>query len=180
LACAGRVAAIPLDALDSARQWRVKRIDFSGNKKISKDELDEIMTTKERPWYRFWEDRPVFDPVTFGTDLERLQRLYESRGFYGTTLSPDLEVDEADALVTAHIAVHEVVPVVITEIDVQVAGNGSAQKPPPFPQELPVKRGQIFREADYQQAEQVLRAAFLENGYAFVKTERHAEVDLDQ
>ena len=135
-------------------------IDFSGNKKISKDELDEIMTTKERPWYRFWEDRPVFDPVTFGTDLERLQRLYESRGFYGTTLSPDLEVDEADALVTAHIAVHEAVPVVITEIDVQVAGNGSAQKPPPFPQELPVKRGQIFREADYQQAEQVLRAAF--------------------
>ena len=138
------------------------------------------MTTKERPWYRFWEDRPVFDPVTFGTDLERLQRLYESRGFYGTTLSPDLEVDEADALVTAHIAVHEAVPVVITEIDVQVAGNGSAQKPPPFPQELPVKRGQVFREADYQQAEQVLRAAFLENGYAFVKTERHAEVDLDQ
>ena len=103
LACAGSVAAIPLDALDSARQWRVKDIDFSGNKKISKDELDEIMTTKERPWYRFWEDRPVFDPVTFGTDLERLQRLYESRGFYGTSLSPDLEVDEADALMTAHI-----------------------------------------------------------------------------
>jgi outer membrane protein insertion porin family len=180
LACAGSVAAIPLDALDNARQWRVKDIDFSGNKKISKDELSELMTTKERPWYRFWEDRPVFDPVTFGTDLERLQRLYESRGFYGTTLSPDLEVDEADTLVTAHIAVHEVVPVVITEIDVQVAGNGSAPKPPPFPQELPVKRGQIFREADYQQAEQVLRAAFLENGYAFVKTERHAEVDLDQ
>lgn len=122
----------------------------------------------------------MFDPVTFGADLERLQRLYESRGFYGTTLSHDLEVDEAEELVTAHITVHEAIPVVISAIDVQVAGDGARQTPPPFPQELPVKRGQIFREADYQQAEQVLRAAFLENGYAFVKTERHAEVDLDQ
>ncbi|HEY7221588.1 MAG TPA: BamA/TamA family outer membrane protein, partial [Candidatus Binatia bacterium] len=108
------------------------------------------------------------------------QRLYESRNYYSTTLSHDLEVDDAEGIVTAHITVHEAVPVVITEIDVQVAGDGSRQTPPPFPQELPVKRGQVFRESDYQQAEQVLRSAFLENGYAFVKTERHAEVDLDQ
>ncbi len=138
------------------------------------------MTTQERPWYRFWSDRPVFDAVTFSADLERLRRLYESRGFYGTTLSHDLELDETDALVTAHITVHEAVPVVISEIDVQVAGEGTGQQPPPFPQELPVKREQVFRESDYQQAEQVLRAEFLEHGYAFVKTERHAEVDLDR
>ena len=137
------------------------------------------MTTRERPWYRFWSDRPAFDPVTFGTDLERLERLYESRGYYGTTVSNDLEVDEAEGLVTAHISVHEMVPAVISEIDVQVSRDGADQKEPPFPKELPVKRGQIFQESDYQKAEQVLRTAFLENGYAYVKTERHAEVDLD-
>jgi outer membrane protein assembly complex protein YaeT len=176
----GSAGAITLDGLDSGRAWKLKGIDFAGNQKISTGDLLDVMTTRERPWYRFWSDRPAFDPVTFGTDLERLERLYESRGYYGTTVSHDLEVDDADGLVTAHISVHEVVPTVISEIDVQVIGAADNQKEPPFPKELPVKRGQIFREADYQQAEQVLRTAFLENGYAHVKTERHAEVDLDR
>jgi outer membrane protein assembly complex protein YaeT len=176
---ASSAGAIPLDGLDSGRAWKLKGIDFAGNEKISADDLLGVMTTRERPWYRFWSDRPVFDPVTFGTDLERLERLYESRGYYGTTVSNDLEVDDAEGLITAHISVHEVVPAVISEIDVQVSKDGADQKEPPFPKELPVKRGQVFRESDYQQAEQVLRTAFLENGYAFVKTERHAEVDLD-
>src|SRR5689334_17380613 len=162
---AGSAGAIPLEGLDSGRAWKLKDIDFAGNQKISTDDLLAVMTTRERPWYRFWSDRPAFDPVTFGTDLERLERLYESRGYYGTTVLNDLEVDEMEGLVTAHISVHEMVPAVISEIDVQVSKDGADQKEPPFPEELPVKRGQIFQEADYQKAEQVLRTSFLENGY---------------
>ena len=54
------------------------------------------------------------------------------------------------------------------------------QQPPPLPKELPVKQGAVFREAEYQQAEQVLRRFFLEHGYAHVKAERKAEVDVDE
>jgi len=177
---AGSAGAIPLEGLDSGRAWKLKGLDFFGNRNISADDLEDVMTTRERPWYRFWSERPAFDPVTFGTDLERIERLYESRGYYGTSVSHDLEVDPAEGLITAHITVREVVPTVISEIDVQVTNTGADRKEPPFPKELPVKRGEIFREADYQQGEQALRTAFLENGYAFVKTERHAEVDLDR
>jgi outer membrane protein insertion porin family len=173
-------SAILLDALDPSRQWRVERIEFSGNKILTSDELSDALVTKARPWYRVWEDRPVFDPITFGSDLERLQRFYESRGYYGTTVTYDLSVDEDRGLVGARIEVREGAPVLISEIDVEVAGSESDRKPPPLPKELPVKRGEIFREAEYQQAEQVLRASFLENGYAHVKTERGAEVDLDE
>jgi outer membrane protein assembly complex protein YaeT len=171
--------AVLLDALDPARQWRVERIEFSGNKLFSADELNETLTTKTRPWYRFWEDRPVFDPVAFASDLERLQRFYESKGYYDTTVTYDLNVDDAHGLITARIMVHEVTPVLISDIDVQVTG-GPGQQPPPLPEQLPVKRGAVFREADYQQGEQVLRGFFLDHGYAHVKTERKAEVDLDE
>ena len=68
-------------------QWRVQRIEFFGNKQFDGDELSSAIVTKERPWYRFWEDRPEFDPVTFETDLERLRRFYESRGYYSTDVS---------------------------------------------------------------------------------------------
>jgi outer membrane protein assembly complex protein YaeT len=171
--------AVLLDALDPARQWRVERIEFSGNKVFSDDELGEVMVTKSRAWYRIWEDRPVFDPIAFATDLERLQRFYESKGYYETTVTYDLDVDDVRELITVRIAVREVAPVLISDIDVEIAG-GPGQQQPPLPEQLPVKRGAVFREAEYQQAEQVLRNFFLDHGYAHVKTERKAEVDLDK
>jgi outer membrane protein assembly complex protein YaeT len=176
----GSASAILLDALDVSREWRVDRIEFSGNKVLTADELSDAIATKTRPWYRFWEDRPVFDPVSFGSDLERLHRFYESRGYYGTTVTYDLTVDNDRGLITAQIEVREGPPVLISDIDVEVTTTAADKKAPPFPKELPVKRGEIFREAEYQQAEQLLRGVFLENGYAHVKTERKAEVDLDQ
>jgi outer membrane protein assembly complex protein YaeT len=176
----GSASAILLDALDVSREWRVDRIEFSGNKVLTTDELGDAIATKARPWYRFWEDRPVFDPVGFGSDLERLQRFYESRGYYGTTVTYDLTVDNERGFISVQIEVREGQPVLISDIDVEVATTAADKKEPPFPKELPVKRGEIFREAEYQQAEQLLRGVFLENGYAHVKTERKAEVDLDQ
>jgi len=171
--------AVLLDALDPARQWRVERVEFVGNEKFPHDELSDAIVTKARSWYRVWEERPAFDPTTFSSDLERLQRFYEAKGYYGTTVTYDLAVDNDRGLVTARVEVKEGQPVLISEIDVGVAASEPGQKPP-LPETLPVKRGEIFREADYQQAEQALRGALLENGYAHVKTERRAEVDLDE
>jgi outer membrane protein assembly complex protein YaeT len=176
----GSASAILIDALDTSREWRVDRIEFSGNKVLTADELSDAIATKTRPWYRFWEDRPVFDPVTFGNDLERLRRFYESRGYYGTIVTYDLSVDNERGFITAQIEVREGPAVLISDIDVEVVTTAADKKPPPFPKELPVKRGEIFREVEYQQAEQLLRGVFLENGHAHVKTERKAEVDLDQ
>ncbi|HSK30172.1 MAG TPA: BamA/TamA family outer membrane protein, partial [Candidatus Limnocylindria bacterium] len=173
--------AVPVDALDPNRQWRVERIELSGNRVFSDDELKGVIVTKERPWYRFWNERPAFDPVTFGTDLERLQRFYEARGYYDTTVAYDLDIDENRGLVAARVEIREgLPPVLITAIDVEVSADPQVQTPPPLPEQLPVKRGEIFNESEYQQAEQVLRGSFLRSGHAHVKSERRAEVDLDE
>lgn len=181
LALAQSSNAVPIDALDPNRRWRVGRIELSGNRVFADSELKDVIVTRERPWYRFWDERPEFDPIAFGTDLERLQRYYEARGYYETTVSYDLEVDEERGLVSARVEIHEgLPPVLISAIDVEVAADPQTLKPPPLPDELPVKRGEPFREAEYQQAEQVLRAAFLRRGHAHVQSERRAEVDLDE
>ncbi len=173
-------SAILIDALDPARQWRVEQIEFSGNKKFSADELGAAIVTTTRPWYRFWEERPVFDPITFDTDLERLRRFYEARGYYDAAVTYDLSVDDEGGLVSARIALHEGRPVLISQVDVAVRATDPSQKPPSLPESLPVKRGDVFSEAEYQQAEQNLRNSFLEEGYAHAQTERKAEVDLDE
>ena len=174
----GRACAVLIDALDTTREWKVQRIEFFGNQAFSADELSEAMSTKARAWYRVWEDRPSFDPITFQNDLEKLQRFYESKGYYGTTVAYDLEVDESKSAITARISIDEAPPVLISAVDIEVSGDGRAQTA--LPKELPVKQGAVFSEAEYQQSEQILRTVFLDHGYAHVKTERKAQVNVDE
>jgi len=173
-----RACAVLTDALDTTREWKVQGIEFFGNQAFSADELSEAMSTKARAWYRVWEDRPPFDPITFQNDLEKLQRFYESKGYYGTTVAYDLEVDESKSAITARISIDEAPPVLISAVDIEVSGDRSALAA--LPKELPVKQGAVFREAEYQQGEQILRTFFLEHGYAHVKTERKAVVNVDE
>jgi outer membrane protein assembly complex protein YaeT len=173
-----RASAVLIDALDTTREWKVEAIEFSGNKTFSVDELSEAISTKARAWYRIWEDRPPFDPITFQNDLEKLQRFYESKGYYGTTVTYDLDVDESESAITARISIDEAPPVLISVVDIEVSGDRSVL--PALPKELPVKQGAVFSEAEYQQGEQILRTFFLEHGYAHVKTERKAQVNVDE
>ena len=173
-----RAFAVLTDALDTTREWKVQGIEFFGNQAFSADELSEAMSTKARAWYRVWEDRPPFDPITFQNDLEKLRRFYESKGYYGTTVAYDLEVDESKSAITARISIDEAPPVLISAVDIEVSGDRSALAA--LPKELPVKQGAVFREAEYQQGEQVLRTFFLEHGFAHVKTERKAVVNVDE
>ncbi|MGH7871710.1 MAG: outer membrane protein assembly factor BamA [Candidatus Binatia bacterium] len=175
-----RASAVLLDALEPGRPWRVQRVELFGNKQFAGGELSAAIVTKERPWYRFWEDRPEFDSVTFETDLERLRRFYESRGYYGTEVSYDLQADTENSLLAVRFDIRESGPVLVSAIDVEVPREGTTQKPPPLPDSLPIKRGDVFNEAEYQKAEQILRTILLDEGYAHVKTERKAEVDLEQ
>ncbi|HKY07703.1 MAG TPA: POTRA domain-containing protein, partial [Candidatus Binatia bacterium] len=172
--------AVLIDALDATRQWKVADIQFLGNEKFPEDSLRAVILTKERPWYRFWEDRPPFDPVTFTTDLERLRRFYEAEGYYGAAVTYDLDPDQERELLTIRIKMREGAPVIIAEIDVAVTVRETEPNPPALPDELPVKRGQVFREVEYQQAEQTLRSTFLNGGYAHVQSQRKAEVNVDE
>lgn len=171
------VYAIPLDALDTGKDWRVDKLHLSGRGIFTEDELRAELLTKDRPWYRFWGERPSFDPVTFESDLERLRRYYESRGYYDVVIEHDLAIDEESERVSVEIRIKETPPVLIAEIDVAVTGDLAPGERPALPETVAVKSGAVFRESDYQLGEQQLRDVFLRGGFAHVATTRKAEVD---
>ena len=172
--------AIPLEALDDTKEWRVEKINLSGDKLFPEDELLAELLTKARPWYRPWDDRPEFDSVTFENDLERLRRFYEARGYYGAEIGHDLTVNDAESLVTIEISVKEGSPIVVAEINVEVMGELPEGDRPALPETLPINSGEVFQEANYQRAEQVLRGVFLRNGYAHAESTRKAEINTDE
>ena len=165
--------AVQLENLDTTRPWRIRDVRISGNARLSEGDLKEAFLTLTRPWYRFWEQRPLFDPVTFREDLQRLNRLYESRGFYHAEIGHDLSTDDQQGLLTAEIRVSEGPPIVVADVDVQVTGN------PNFPEILPIKSGDVFTEDAYQRSEQALKQFYSDQGYAHVESQRKAEVVLE-
>ena len=176
---ASSVFSISLDALNETREWRVEKINLSGSKLFTEDALRAELLTKERPWYQFWGQHPAFDPVTFESDLERLRRFYEARGYYDVTIEHDLTVDDKSSLLSISIRVHEGGPIIVSEVDVAVIGDLPEAERPALPDTLPVKTGAVFQETDYQHAEQMLRQLYLRNGYAHVESTRKAEVNTD-
>ena len=106
--------------------------------------------------------------------LGRLARFYEARGYYGTQVMYDLKVDHERSLLDVEITVGEGQPVIVSQVDVDRTGG------PRFPDELPIKQGEIFAEESYAKAEQLLQEYYLKRGYAHVQTERKAEINLEQ
>jgi outer membrane protein assembly complex protein YaeT len=176
----GPLVAAQLESLDPARQWRVRNIDFIGNQRFSDRRLSSAIITQARPWFRFWGQRPEFDPITFETDLERLRRFYETQGYYNSRITYDLEVNQSDGLVSARIQIDEDRPVLVSEVNVDIPPSPQEESHPGLPRELPLQRGDIFVEEKYQNTEQVIRGFFLESGYAHVETERRAQVFSDK
>jgi outer membrane protein assembly complex protein YaeT len=173
-----RVMAIQLEQLDSAREWRVDKIEISGNQRFSDSQLLAEMVTQARPWYRFWEERPLFDTVTFATDLDRLRRFYQSEGYYKNLITHDLDPDDTRGLVNLHIYIEENSPVLVSQVLIEV--EAESPEHPPLPEKFPVTPGEIFREQKYQDAELFLRNHLMDNGHAHTQTQRRAEVDLEQ
>ena len=174
-----RASAIQVEALDPSREWRVEKIEISGNQRFSDSQLIAEMVTQARPWYRFWGEQPIFDAVTFKTDLDRLRRFYESEGHYKNRITYDLQVDESRGLVSPQVYVEENRPVVVSQVMVQIDAESPDQDyPPPLPEKLPLERGEIFKEQEYQDGELLLRNHLMDHGHAHTKTQRRADVNL--
>lgn len=177
------VLALTVDDLDPEREWRVKQITIAGNKAFTESELLAKLATQQRPRYLPWRARPIFDPVAFATDLERLHRFYEAHGYYQSRVTYDLQVDDQASLVTVQIHVEENLPVTVAEVKVETsdarADEGTSLRTLPR-EELPLQVGEVFSEEEYQEGEQVLRDFFLQRGHPWVQTQRKATVDLSR
>src|SRR3989441_1016892 len=174
--------AVQLEALEVGREWRLRALVLRGNPALGRGELRRTLVTAERPWYqrwRVWRPAPEFDPVTFRADLERLRRLYRSRGYYHARVAHDLELAADGDALTAVVYVDEGPPVVVEDVAVSLSGTALE----PVERErllgaLPIARGQVFGEDAYERAVAYLRAYYRERGFARVRVRKRAQVDV--
>jgi outer membrane protein assembly complex protein YaeT len=64
-------------------------IEFSGNETIpDKDLLSEMEYTRSAPFWAVWSGRGTYVPEKLHADLQRVRRLYQSRGFAAVQVGP--------------------------------------------------------------------------------------------
>ena len=173
--------AVQLDALDPARDWKLRSVRFRGTHAVRKGDLLHVMASKPRPWFAPWRRRPDFDPVAFRTDLDRLARLYRSRGFHHVRIVYDLELPAKGDALTAVIYVDEGHPVYVERVDVTFGGvELAADQRKVLLDHLPIVAGRVFTEEAYNRAHAFLRTYYREHGYARVVVRKQAALDLQR
>ena len=174
-----RAGAVQLEALDPQRDYRLAALRFVGVHALRPAQLRDVILTKPRPWFAVWRPHPLFDTVTFRTDLERIRRFYETHGYYAAVIAHDLELRASGDALVAVVYVDEKTPVRVERLDVTLAGE-------PLPDaerrrlldNLPLRRGNVFTEDDYTRTYTSLRNYYREHGYARVEVTRNATVDV--
>lgn len=171
------VFARSLEQLDPERAWRVESVVLSGNEQFDAGTLLAELQTKTRPWYMPWKRRPLFDPVTFERDLERVRHYYEIQGYYQAQVTYELHTDDERGSVSLAVRIQENEPVTVGALSVDV--RTKARTGVALPERLPLESGALFTQTAYVQTEQALRQVFLQHGHSWVEIERKAEVDLN-
>jgi outer membrane protein insertion porin family/translocation and assembly module TamA len=174
--------AVHAEALSEDVAWRVADISVEGNEALPAGEIEKAMLTQQRAWYAPWRELPPFDRVTFQGDLERVRRLYESRGYYGAEVSYDLTPDDEEGTVAIAIRVAEGEPVLVEDVAIDTALSGPEKEivERGLRSEIPLAPGAVFVESEYLRGDEQVRAFFLDRGHARAQTTRRAEVDRER
>lgn len=171
--------AVQVDALDLAHDWKLRTLRIEGNEAIATSLIEDTIVTRPRRWFAIWQPLPAFDPISFQSDLERLQALYRSAGYYHATIHHDVELPAEGDDVTAVVYIDEGPPVLVQAVTIDVTGDHIP--PEDYPKvtgNFPLEVGDVFEEAEYDRARAMLRTAWREKGYARVEVAKKARVDV--
>lgn len=165
-------------------RYALQSVEFSGNRFVDSDELASIIASN--PSARFLGlfsgviyDYEVFDRYVLERDLQRIGRYYRARGYYEARVRAASVVYKG-RYVYVYVEIDEGLPVRLSRVDIHgiesIEPAAAARIAAAVHSSLRV--GRAFDEDDFDTAEDALRHRAEDLGYAYVKVDRSANVDL--
>jgi len=166
------------------RRASLDAVDIRGNDAVDDDEIQEKMASQPTPKFLgFFRgvvyDYEVFDRYVLERDLQRIERYYRARGFYRASARATRVWGEGRHR-KVEIHVEEGPPTLVGRVDL----NGLGDVPPEVTAaarravERFVGVGSRFEEERFTRAEERLLSILGNNGYAYARVSRAANVDL--
>lgn len=155
----------------------VKKLDIAGNHAMSDGAIEDKIQTTKTGWWPFAK-KYRFDPVIWSTDLQRIKRLYQTRGYYQAEVVRDRATPIPPDGVALRLDLKEGQPTRIGRLDVAGLEALPDARRATLLGELPLTVGGIFLERDWNTAKGLLVTRLRNDGYAQVAVDGVALVDV--
>jgi outer membrane protein assembly factor BamA len=163
----------------------IDRVGVDGNHELGSSDIEDKMATAASARFLgvfqgLVYDYEIFDQSVLQRDLERVQRFYRARGYYEAKVRAGRIRYRNDKHVEITVEVEEGLAVRIREVQLDGLAGLSADDARNVRAAMTrnVKAGKPFEEDPFTKAENELRRALTDRGYAWAKVERRADVDL--
>lgn len=137
----------------------IKKIDFTGNKKIGKTKFKEEMSLKAKEGY---------DPTKLQNDVQKMLSLYSEKGYPDAKIEPFTTFDEALNQVSINFVVKEGNRVLIEKIVFEGVRTFSQSK---LRRLIKTKRRKVYNLETIKKDREAIELFYKNNGYAKVKTD---------
>ena len=154
----------------------VRKLDIEGNAALSDRQIETKILTAKTGWWPFARKKR-FDPVIWGIDLQRIKRLYGSRGYYEAEVGP-AQVTPMSNGVALKVSLREGQPTRVSSVDVDGLDDLPDADRQVLVASVPLSVGSIFEEAKWASAKERFRRILRNRGYARVAVEGAALIDI--
>jgi translocation and assembly module TamA len=156
----------------------VRDLDIEGAHRIPPRQIKKKIITEETGWWWPLARKRYFDPVAWHSDLQRIRRLYEARGYYQAEVTRDEVRPDGKGGVALTAAVNEGEPTRIGTLQIRGLEQLPAEEREEVLDDLPVKVGEVFQEAGWDAAKAGIEKRLRDLGYAEVTLDAEALVDV--
>ncbi len=176
---------VPVQAQEN---YEVRKIVFKGNKTFSKSELLDHMVLQPSNWLQRViqkKDASIYSNDFMETDIERLQRYYQTEGFlHAETWLDSLHINEKKRTVNIYIGVRENNPVRVDTIAFNVTepvpGITPEQGQKKLTRQVFLKNGERFSDQMVYNDVSKINNAFTNRGYVYVETDFDLDLKIPQ
>jgi outer membrane translocation and assembly module TamA len=154
----------------------VRELKFEGNHAISSGQIEDKILTSKTGWWPF-AGKKYFDPIAWASDMQRILRIYMSRGFYQVEAHDQISPQPKNG-VALTVKIDEGQPTYVGTV--RVAGTDAlpADTKAFVIAKLPLVVGQAFSESAWTAAKAEIVKRLRSRGYAQATAAGQALVDV--
>jgi translocation and assembly module TamA len=168
----------------------VDDFNIEGTKAVDEDDIKEKVLTTESSWLPWWVPflgkAGWYDPLAWQADLRRVQRYYETQGFYDAQVLEEAVTELPNEHVRIKIEVQEGVPFLISNLKLLNVSSPSESEPldsalqKQIEDKIALKVGKPFLESDWAQGKLAALSELREAGYAEATVAGTAQVSFEK
>lgn len=155
----------------------VKDLEIVGNEEVEAGDIKDQILTAETSWIPFFPKKRL-DRNVWSTDLRRIERYYQARGYFQAEVVDDEVKPLGDDTVALQVRVTEGEPTRIQRVSLE----GLQTLPKPHQKAVravvALSEGEIFRESEWEGLKEKIQTELVNLGYAEAEVTGNAKVDL--